>query len=165
MTDWKPAGEVAALASLFEPAAPAAASDYGASMAEAYIPAANSAAPEIEYHTPDLQAGANGMAIASLVLGIIAMVTWCVWCIGFVPAVLAIVFGHLARGQIRQGRGQGDGMALAGLIMGYIAGSLVLALILFGVFGAFMGSTTKFTAPAPVAPVPTPAMPPMTPRP
>ncbi|MBC7783658.1 MAG: DUF4339 domain-containing protein [Burkholderiales bacterium] len=154
MTDWKPAGDVAELASLFEPVT-------------TYIPDANlaPAAPEIEYHTPDLQAGANGMAIASLVLGIIAMMTWCAWCIGFVPAVLAIVFGHIARGQIRRGQGNGDGMALAGLIMGYIAGSLVVAMISFGIFSAFTSSAANFAAPVPVAPVPAPVMPLMPPMP
>lgn len=65
----------------------------------------------------------SGLAIAALVLGI-------VWAYG-VGSLLAIIFGHVARGQIRRGeRSGGDGMALAGLILGYIGlGILVIVII------------------------------------
>ena len=49
------------------------------------------------------------------------------WCCGigqiffwFVAGIPAIVFGHIARRQIRETGEAGDGMALAGLIMGYL---------------------------------------------
>ena len=60
----------------------------------------------------------SGKAIASLVSGIVGLVTL----ILVIPGILAIVFGHIARGEIRrsQGRLKGDGIALSGLIMGYI---------------------------------------------
>jgi hypothetical protein len=56
----------------------------------------------------------NGFAIASLVLGIIP-------CTG-ITSILAIVFGFIARNQIQQsgGRQQGSGMALAGIILGFV---------------------------------------------
>ncbi|HEV2176758.1 MAG TPA: DUF4190 domain-containing protein [Terriglobia bacterium] len=56
----------------------------------------------------------SGKAIASLVLGIFPVVP-------LVGTILAIVFGHMARAEIRRsgGRLKGDGMALAGLILGY----------------------------------------------
>lgn len=38
----------------------------------------------------------------------------------FVLAPLGIIFGHMARGQIKQTGEQGDGLALAGLILGYL---------------------------------------------
>ena len=58
--------------------------------------------------------GTNGFAIASLVLGIIP-------CTG-ITSILAIVFGFIARNQIEQsgGRQQGSGMALAGIILGFV---------------------------------------------
>ena len=47
----------------------------------------------------------------------------------------AIVFGHLARAQIRRQPQQGDGLALAGLILGWVSIVLwilgILALFLF----------------------------------
>lgn len=58
----------------------------------------------------------NPMAIASLVSGILSWV--------FLPvigAIVAVVTGHLARGEIRRagGRFAGDGMAIVGMVLGY----------------------------------------------
>src|SRR5258708_17284120 len=57
----------------------------------------------------------NGFAIAALVCGIAQF--FGIWLLGTIPA---IVFGHLARRQIRQRNDQGAGLALAGLILGYV---------------------------------------------
>ena len=56
----------------------------------------------------------SGKAIASLVCGLLFFIPF--------AFVVAIVFGHLALSEIRQsaGRLRGDGMALAGLILGYL---------------------------------------------
>lgn len=56
----------------------------------------------------------NGLAIASLVC------SFFFWVYG-VGAVLAIVFGFIARSQIKQSNGtqKGEGMALAGIIIGF----------------------------------------------
>ncbi|MFZ0832561.1 MAG: DUF4190 domain-containing protein, partial [Mycobacterium sp.] len=63
----------------------------------------------------------NGLAIASLILA-------------FVVPLLAIIFGHIARSQIRRTGEQGDGLALAGLIIGYISILIsVIAVIAFAV--------------------------------
>ena len=61
---------------------------------------------------------ANGKAITSLVCGCVG-----VTCCGIlIPSILAVIFGHIAKGEIRASGGQqgGDGMALAGLILGYV---------------------------------------------
>ena len=80
-------------------------------------------------------------AIVSLIFGVTCWVA-----IPFVGALVAIVCGHLARGEIRRappGSMEGDGMALAGLILGYLhLAFLVLAVaILFMFLGglAFFG--------------------------
>lgn len=70
----------------------------------------------------------NGMAIASLVLGIL----WIYW----VGSILALVFGYLARRQIAERGESGGGLALAGIVLGWIGvGFLVFvgAAILIGV--------------------------------
>lgn len=65
----------------------------------------------------------NGMAIASMVLGIL----W-IWWIG---SILALIFGYVARSQIRQRNESGGGMAIAGIVLGWIGvGFLVLVIIL-----------------------------------
>ena len=64
----------------------------------------------------------NGLAIASMVLGIL----W-IWWIG---SILALVFGYIARNQIKKRGDGGGGMALAGIILGWIGvGILVLAVV------------------------------------
>jgi hypothetical protein len=69
----------------------------------------------------------NGFSIASLVLGI-------VWVFGL-GAILAVIFGFVARKQIREsgGRQNGSGMALAGIILGLVG---IAGLILWIVFVA-----------------------------
>jgi len=59
----------------------------------------------------------SGLAIASLVTGILSWVL-----IPIIGAIIAIITGHLAKREIRESNGQlsGDGMATAGLILGYI---------------------------------------------
>jgi Domain of unknown function (DUF4190) len=58
----------------------------------------------------------NGLAVASLVLGIVG------WMLCFIGPALAIVFGVIGRNQIRAsgGREQGEGLAKAGIILGSI---------------------------------------------
>jgi len=72
-------------------------------------------------------------AIFSLVFGIICWVA-----IPFLGAIVAVICGHVARGEIRRappGTVEGDGMAIAGLILGYAHLALfVLALFLFFTF-------------------------------
>ena len=72
----------------------------------------------------------NTMAIVSLVLGILSWIA-----LPFVGAVGAVICGHMARSEIRRAPGvfEGDGMALAGLILGYIHLALFV-LVLFFVF-------------------------------
>jgi hypothetical protein len=68
----------------------------------------------------------NGFAIASLVLGIL----W-VWWVG---SILALIFGYVARKQIRERNESGDGLAVAGIVLGWVAiGILVLFLIFLGI--------------------------------
>jgi Domain of unknown function (DUF4190) len=77
-------------------------------------------------YPPPLAARTNGMAIGALIAGILFF-TW-------IGAVLAVVLGHLARGQIRRAGGwqRGDGLAVAGLVLGY-AGIAVLVFTLLTV--------------------------------
>jgi hypothetical protein len=59
----------------------------------------------------------SGTAIASLVFGILS---WCV--LPIIGAVLAVILGHSAHNEIRRappGTIDGDGLAIAGLILGW----------------------------------------------
>lgn len=69
----------------------------------------------------------SALAVVSLVMGI---ASWTV--MPFVGSVVAIITGHMARGEIRRRplELEGDGLALAGLILGWVNVGLVLLGIL-----------------------------------
>jgi len=73
--------------------------------------------------------GTNGYAIASLACGLGQFV------FGPLATIPAIVFGHMARYQIKRTGEQGDGLALAGLILGWatVILGILLLLIVVGV--------------------------------
>lgn len=68
----------------------------------------------------------SGMAIASLVFGLLAIL------FSFLAGIPAVVFGHLARSDIQKsgGRVKGSGMALAGLILGYLFGVALVPILI-----------------------------------
>ena len=67
----------------------------------------------------------NGLAIASMVAGLFWM-----WWIG---SVIAVIFGHVALKQIARDGQSGRGMAIAGLVLGYIGlATLVVTLLAVG---------------------------------
>jgi hypothetical protein len=94
------------------------------------------------YGTPAVPVGGmrtNGLAIAALVCSLAGIFT----CIS---APVGAILGHVARKQIRERGEQGDGMALAGIIVGWIITGLVLAyfavLLVIIIIGASTSSTT-----------------------
>jgi hypothetical protein len=90
----------------------------------------------------------NGLAIASLVCGVSTFVVG----LSFLPAIIC---GHIARRQIRRTGEQGDGLALAGLILGYVGGVLFIGLVLaLVVFIAKVGPSIPATTGVPVPAVP-----------
>lgn len=79
----------------------------------------------------------SGMAIASLVLGILGLTLLPV----FAP-VPAAVLGHVARGQIKRDPTlTGGGFALAGLVLGWIGIALVAFIFLVVILITAGGST------------------------
>ncbi|MCX7749906.1 MAG: DUF4190 domain-containing protein [Clostridia bacterium] len=81
----------------------------------------------------------NGFAITSMVLGIVAIPLICCCYIGVIPAILAVIFGFIARSKIRSSVNieKGDGMALAGIIMGFSVIGIIFILIMLQLSGAF----------------------------
>jgi hypothetical protein len=82
--------------------------------------------PPVPYAYQPVQAipTTNGLAVASLIAGFF----WVAWLGSF----LAVIFGHVALGQIKRsgGRETGSGLAIAGLVLGYLGiGSLLLVML------------------------------------
>lgn len=81
--------------------------------------------PNYGYQTPILVAAAprtNPLAIASLVCALCGLV----FC--GVPSLVGAILGHVARRQIRERGEAGDGLALAGIISGWIIFGIMLLL-------------------------------------
>jgi hypothetical protein len=83
------------------------------------------------YYAGPVAPSTNGFAIASLILSISGFVL-----LGIVGSILGVVFGHIAQGQIRSAvpPEEGQGLANAGIIMGYIGIGLNVLVLLFALF-------------------------------
>jgi len=78
--------------------------------------------PPVTPQSPTAQT--SGKAIASLVLGFLSWM--------FPAAIAAVILGHISRGEIRgsAGRLKGEGLALTGLIFGYLGVAALPVLII-----------------------------------
>lgn len=83
----------------------------------------------------------SNLAIISLVSGILG---WTF--LPFIASIVAVITGHMARAEIRRNAGtvEGDGMAVAGLVLGYamVITALVgvmLIVLFFGGLAVFLG--------------------------
>ena len=72
----------------------------------------------------------NGFSVASLVLGIL----WIFW----LGSILALVFGYVGKQQIDRSAGlqSGRGMAVAGIVLGWIGVGFLVLFIVLGIIGA-----------------------------
>jgi hypothetical protein len=72
----------------------------------------------------------NGLAVAALVCGILGFFTG-------LSAIAAVICGHVSLSQLRRTGGEGRGMAIAGLITGYIViGFMALGVVFFCILWA-----------------------------
>ncbi|MEU1841719.1 DUF4190 domain-containing protein [Micromonospora chersina] len=82
----------------------------------------------------------SGMATASLVLGILGVLGG--WCLFGLPCVLAVILGHLALRETRDGMRSGHGMAVAGLVLGYVFVGPMILFTLMVFFGSVLSAAT-----------------------
>jgi hypothetical protein len=119
---------------------PPPAQPYGAPPGYAPPGYAQPAYPGTPYVMPVGQQS-NGLATASLVLGCLIFI------FGFLTGIPAVITGHMALGRISQNPMLGGkGMAIAGLILGYL--SIVGTICLVGAFiaaAANSGASTSFS--------------------
>ncbi|WP_213455278.1 DUF4190 domain-containing protein [Rhizomonospora bruguierae] len=92
-------------------------------------------------------------ALFSMILGIIGVVTSC--CSLGIPSIAAVVLGHVALPSTNRKERGGHGMAVAGLVMGYIMVAPAIIFTLWFGFGMFLSAIGAATTP----PTPTPSGP------
>lgn len=85
----------------------------------------------------------NGMAVASLVLGVLSIFFVFCYGLGVILAILAIVFGAISQGAIKRSGGAetGSGYAVAGLVIGIVVLFLFMLLVFLIIFGVFAASS------------------------
>ncbi|MFO8013622.1 MAG: DUF4190 domain-containing protein [Phycisphaerae bacterium] len=106
------------------------------SQSHAPPPAVPAPSPPEGYPPPPATPRQNGLAVASLVLGIVSLA--CSQCITALPGV---ILGHIALRQIRDSGGAetGEGMAIGGLVCGYISIGIAVLVALVWVLFVLLG--------------------------
>ncbi len=140
MDDWKPCREV-------KPEWFAASSPTGAPSGMA-VPRDPAPSLPARVSTPvSSSPPTDGLALASLICGISGLVFLSCYLAGLPISIAAVICGHLSRRRlIREGNNASAGLALAGLITGYI--SIGLAVLVVGgiaVFVAFAAVASEAT--------------------
>jgi len=125
MEDWAPAGTVFDLAAQEPPPEPIE-EVYEDAPVETSAPAPPAPKPAVAHPLPGqaAESSVSPLAIASLVASIAGFFTCPV------VGVIGVVCGHMALGQIRNDpeRFHGKGLAIAGLVLGYL---LIIGIVLF----------------------------------
>lgn len=115
--------------------------------------------PVMQQHTQQVHAapvavqpqmvGTSGMAITSLVLGILAIVTSWMPILNngsFFLAILGVIFAIVGLVGISKGKKKGKGLAIAGLVLGVISCALVL--ITQSMYGAAIDAASESISPS-----------------
>ena len=85
--------------------------------------------------------GTNGMAIGSLVSSLVGFVLGWAFTPLFLGLLVGIVLGHISLSQIKKTGEQGRGLAIGGLICGYVGTGIFVLLMLgfLAIFGVLIG--------------------------
>lgn len=102
-------------------------------------PASQPAAPA--YNAPAAPAYGAPASSKTNVLAIVSLVS------AFFISLVAIITGHIALNQIKKTGEQGRGLAIAGLILGYVGlvAGIIFAIVWFAVLGTAISSGTITT--------------------
>lgn len=84
------------------------------------------------YGTAPVAGNRNGLGTASMVLGILSLLSWFIF-IGGLFGLIAIVLGFLGRGRARRREASNGGVALAGIVMGTIGLLLTVLVVAVGI--------------------------------
>ena len=88
---------------------------------------------------PAPSAATSTLAVVSLIAGIVSWIL-----MPFIAGVAAVICGHMARAEIKRSSGalEGDGLAIAGLVLGWI--NVVLCVLTVAAIVLFFGGLAVF---------------------
>jgi hypothetical protein len=99
---------------------------------------------------PPAAAPTSGVAIASLVVSCAGVLGLCAYGLGGYLGVVGAILGHVARRQIRERGEGGDGLALAGVIIGWLTTAIaVIATVAIVFFVVWAARQESGSAPTP----------------
>jgi hypothetical protein len=92
-------------------------------------------------YTPPPTGPKNGLGIASLVIAIVALVSSFSVFGGIILGIVAVVMGFAARGRVKRGDANNGGVAIAGIVLGFVSivAGLAFIAIWVGVFNQVGG--------------------------
>lgn len=91
------------------------------------LPAPQPYGPPYQPYPPVQSRGTSGMAVASMVLGLVGLV------LCGLTSIPGVICGHVAIARIKRTGEEGHGLAVAGLVMSYI--TIIMWLLLWVIFG------------------------------
>jgi hypothetical protein len=103
--------------------------------------------PPLQPHsgfTPPPTGPRNGLGIASLVIGIVALMTSVSVLGGVILGIVAAAIGLAARNRVKRGEANNGGVTMAGIVLGIVA--TVVSLIVVGAFVVIGIATEAFNS-------------------
>ncbi|WP_102140915.1 DUF4190 domain-containing protein [Mycobacterium hubeiense] len=89
--------------------------------------------PYSGYAAPPI-APKNGLGIASLIIAIVSLLfVWSV-VLGIIGGIVAVIIGFVARGRVARGEATNGGVAIAGIVLGFL--SIVISLVFIAIWVA-----------------------------
>ena len=141
MSDWLPVGQIPQLkieAPVREETPPSVFGAPAPSASPYQSPSSQAAAPVPGQLMPG-QRQSQGLAIGSMICGILALIGCCLWLVSGPLALAAVITGHIALSKIKANPAAngGKGMATTGLVTGYLG---LIGAIVFAAFGIWMST-------------------------
>ncbi|MBA3826524.1 MAG: DUF4190 domain-containing protein, partial [Ktedonobacterales bacterium] len=87
----------------------------------------------------------NGLAVTSMVLGIVSLVLFCAWYLALPLGITGIILGAIGLNQIGKGQfsAASRGMAIAGLVTASIG--IVISILIGVAYFALLANASSFT--------------------
>ena len=102
--------------------------------------------PHGQGYGPSPQQASNGLGVAALVVGILALLAFWVPFLGVILGIVALVLGIIGRKRAKSGEASNGGMALAGIITGIVGAVLSITYTTILVVAFFVSGAGNYVS-------------------